>query len=266
MARLIEKPTIIEAAGNKPKRIEEFVGLVNSGTAAVSVARMTSPSGWVEPGQTPRVRRVHARAARHAAGRDADGHAGGACGPGRRGGGRGVGALQHAPRGRRRVRGRVPARLLARQRPPRRGLRARSRGSGSGPAGLRPAPRARRALARKPSRSAASSTPRAMVSTSAAAAAKARSRGGLVAQPPLQQAQHAARLPGLERGWECVERARAPRRAAPRPRARPAGGRARPRPEPRGGARVAAGAAGEWRSGGAGSARSSAVSKAPRAV
>jgi quercetin dioxygenase-like cupin family protein len=53
MARLIEKPTIVEAAGNKPKRIEEFVGLVNSGTAAVSVARMTSPSGWVEPGQTP---------------------------------------------------------------------------------------------------------------------------------------------------------------------------------------------------------------------
>jgi len=53
MARLIEAPTIVEAAGNKPKRIEEFVGLVNSGTATVSVARMTSPSGWVEPGQTP---------------------------------------------------------------------------------------------------------------------------------------------------------------------------------------------------------------------
>jgi quercetin dioxygenase-like cupin family protein len=53
MARLIEKPTIVQSAGNKPKRIEEFVGLVNSGTAGVSVARMTSPSGWVEPGQTP---------------------------------------------------------------------------------------------------------------------------------------------------------------------------------------------------------------------
>ena len=53
MARLIEKPTIVQSAGNKPKRIEEFVGLVNSGTAAASVARMTSPSGWVEPGQTP---------------------------------------------------------------------------------------------------------------------------------------------------------------------------------------------------------------------
>ncbi len=49
----IDAPTVIAAAGNKPKRIEEFVGRVNSGTAAVSVARMTSPSGWVEPGQTP---------------------------------------------------------------------------------------------------------------------------------------------------------------------------------------------------------------------
>ncbi len=49
----LKSPTIIEAAGNKPKRIEEFVGRVNSKTAAVSVARMVSPSGWVEPGQTP---------------------------------------------------------------------------------------------------------------------------------------------------------------------------------------------------------------------
>jgi quercetin dioxygenase-like cupin family protein len=53
MARLIDRPTVIEAAGNKPKRIEEFVGRVNSGTAAVSVARMVSPAGWREPGQTP---------------------------------------------------------------------------------------------------------------------------------------------------------------------------------------------------------------------
>jgi ethanolamine utilization protein EutQ (cupin superfamily) len=43
----------VEAAGNKPKRIEEFFGLVNSATAGVSLARMTSPSGWVEPGQAP---------------------------------------------------------------------------------------------------------------------------------------------------------------------------------------------------------------------
>jgi mannose-6-phosphate isomerase-like protein (cupin superfamily) len=49
----IEKPTVIEAAGNKPKRIEEYIGRVNSKTAEVSVARMKSPSGWVEPGQTP---------------------------------------------------------------------------------------------------------------------------------------------------------------------------------------------------------------------
>jgi quercetin dioxygenase-like cupin family protein len=53
MARLIEQPTIVQSAGNKPKRIEEFVGLVNTGTAGVSVARMTSPAGWVEPGQAP---------------------------------------------------------------------------------------------------------------------------------------------------------------------------------------------------------------------
>lgn len=53
MARLIEKPTRIEAAGFPPKVIDEFVGLVNSGTSAVSIARMVSPSGWSEPGQTP---------------------------------------------------------------------------------------------------------------------------------------------------------------------------------------------------------------------
>ena len=50
---LIEKPTLIQAAGNKPKRIEEFVGRVNSGDVGVSIAKMTSPPGWVEPGQTP---------------------------------------------------------------------------------------------------------------------------------------------------------------------------------------------------------------------
>jgi mannose-6-phosphate isomerase-like protein (cupin superfamily) len=49
----IRTPTIIEAAGNKPKRIEEFVGRVNSRTEALSIARMRSPQGWIEPGQTP---------------------------------------------------------------------------------------------------------------------------------------------------------------------------------------------------------------------
>ena len=53
MARLIEKPTVVQSAGNKPKRIEEYVGRVNTKTAALSVARMQSPGGWVEPGQTP---------------------------------------------------------------------------------------------------------------------------------------------------------------------------------------------------------------------
>jgi mannose-6-phosphate isomerase-like protein (cupin superfamily) len=53
MATLIAKPSVIQAAGNKPKQIEEFIGHVNSSTSAVSIARMNSPPGWVEPGQTP---------------------------------------------------------------------------------------------------------------------------------------------------------------------------------------------------------------------
>lgn len=53
MPTLIKQPTIIEAAGTPPKKIEEFIGRVNSKTEALSVARMTSPSGWSEPGQTP---------------------------------------------------------------------------------------------------------------------------------------------------------------------------------------------------------------------
>jgi mannose-6-phosphate isomerase-like protein (cupin superfamily) len=53
MAQHIPKPTIIAPAGNLPKLIAEFIGRVNSGTDAISIARMTSPSGWQEPGQTP---------------------------------------------------------------------------------------------------------------------------------------------------------------------------------------------------------------------
>ena len=53
MPRLIAHPTVVAAAGNLPKRIEEYIGRVNSGHAAVSVARMVSPAGWVEPGQRP---------------------------------------------------------------------------------------------------------------------------------------------------------------------------------------------------------------------
>ena len=54
MAKVILKPTQIKAAGNKPKVIQEFVGRVNSKTSRVSIARMKSPSGWLEPGQKPR--------------------------------------------------------------------------------------------------------------------------------------------------------------------------------------------------------------------
>ena len=53
MPTLIAHPKRIEAAGNKPKVIEEFVGRVNSGESRLSVARMRSPGGCVEPGQTP---------------------------------------------------------------------------------------------------------------------------------------------------------------------------------------------------------------------
>ena len=53
MPRLVSAPTVIAGAGNKPKRIEEFVGRVNSTDATLSVARMTSSGGWQEPGQRP---------------------------------------------------------------------------------------------------------------------------------------------------------------------------------------------------------------------
>jgi ethanolamine utilization protein EutQ (cupin superfamily) len=53
MPRLIEAPTRVEAAGNKPKLIDEYIGRVNSGDQALSIAHMRSPGGWQEPGQTP---------------------------------------------------------------------------------------------------------------------------------------------------------------------------------------------------------------------
>jgi ethanolamine utilization protein EutQ (cupin superfamily) len=53
MPRKINSPSIIKAAGNKPKIIEEFIGRVNSKTDEVSIARMKSPGGWIEPGQAP---------------------------------------------------------------------------------------------------------------------------------------------------------------------------------------------------------------------
>ena len=53
MPRLIQQPTVVQSAGNKPKRIEEYAGRVNSGHHALSIARMQSPAGWEEPGQRP---------------------------------------------------------------------------------------------------------------------------------------------------------------------------------------------------------------------
>jgi mannose-6-phosphate isomerase-like protein (cupin superfamily) len=53
MPTFIAQPTVIEAAGNLPKRIEEYAGRINSGHQTISVARMVSPEGWVEPGQRP---------------------------------------------------------------------------------------------------------------------------------------------------------------------------------------------------------------------
>lgn len=53
MPTLIERATIVQAAGNKPKQIQEYAGRVNSGHSEVSVARMLSPAGWREPGQRP---------------------------------------------------------------------------------------------------------------------------------------------------------------------------------------------------------------------
>lgn len=53
MSKKIDKPTVVAAVGNKPKKIEEYVGVVNSGNADLSIARMSSPAGWQEPGQRP---------------------------------------------------------------------------------------------------------------------------------------------------------------------------------------------------------------------
>ena len=58
MPRLVEQPTVVSAAGTKPKQILEFVGRVNTGHEGVSVARMVSPEGWQEPGQRPEFEEV----------------------------------------------------------------------------------------------------------------------------------------------------------------------------------------------------------------
>jgi mannose-6-phosphate isomerase-like protein (cupin superfamily) len=53
VTRKIESPTVVPAEGTEPKLIEEYVGRVNTGDASVSIARMRSPQGWIEPPQTP---------------------------------------------------------------------------------------------------------------------------------------------------------------------------------------------------------------------
>ena len=53
MPTLIAAPTRVSAAGNKPKLIDEYIGRVNSGHSAATVAHMRSPAGWLEPGQAP---------------------------------------------------------------------------------------------------------------------------------------------------------------------------------------------------------------------
>mgnify|MGYP002879609708 CR=1 FL=1 len=58
MPKLIEHPTVIAAAGTKPKQIQEFAGRVNSGHGNISIARMVSPHGWREPGQRPQFEEI----------------------------------------------------------------------------------------------------------------------------------------------------------------------------------------------------------------
>ena len=61
------QPTVIQSAGNKPKQIQEFAGRVNSGHGGVSVARMVSPQGWIEPGQRPEFEEITVVLRGHAA-------------------------------------------------------------------------------------------------------------------------------------------------------------------------------------------------------
>ena len=118
MPRLIAQPTVVEAAGTKPKQIEEFAGRVNSGHARVSVARMTSPSGWQEPGQRPEFEEITVvlrgmLRVEHAGGvLDVSGRTG------RRDRAWRVGALQHARTRRRRIHRRLPAGVFAGHRAP----------------------------------------------------------------------------------------------------------------------------------------------------
>jgi hypothetical protein len=93
----INQPSIIQAAGTKPKRIEEYIGRVNSNTGAVSVARMVSPPGWQEPGQQPEFDEYTVVLKGMLRVESADGI---------------LGALWHAGTGRCRIHRRLPAGLL----------------------------------------------------------------------------------------------------------------------------------------------------------
>jgi hypothetical protein len=120
MARWIPFPTVVEAAGHPPKRIEEYVGRVSTGSDAVSVARMASPAGWTEPGQTPRFHEITVVLAGELHAQLRGGGHTVRAGQALHVGARRVGALQHA-RGRR-LRVDLPAGLLTGYRPSRRCL------------------------------------------------------------------------------------------------------------------------------------------------
>ena len=119
MPTLIEQPVRIEAAGNKPKLIDEYIGRVNTHESAVSIARMRSPSGWIEPGQRPdfdefTVVLSGMLRVEHEGGQfDVHGRAGSRGAAGR------MGAIQHAGPNRCRIHRGVPAGVLARDGPPR---------------------------------------------------------------------------------------------------------------------------------------------------
>jgi hypothetical protein len=115
MPTLIPSPTRIHAAGDPPKTIEEYIGRVNSGTESVSVARMISPPGWSEPGQTPEFDEYTGRPPREVAGRNARWSFGSERRAGDHHASRGVDPLQHAGR-RRGVHCRVSC-LLSPRRP-----------------------------------------------------------------------------------------------------------------------------------------------------
>ena len=113
MPTLIERAAVVEAAGTKPKEIQEFAGRVNSGHRQVSVARMVSPAGWEEPGQRPEFEEITVVLRGVLRVEHEGGHLDVAGGAGGRGGAGGVGALQQPGARWSGVHRRLPACLLA---------------------------------------------------------------------------------------------------------------------------------------------------------